>query len=656
MSDFSIDSASLAKNITSSNQQICDFSGLSKEYNSFKKKMQKTDFSNSSAFLEKELSLLSKLKDAAQREGRKEEIEKISQREQSIYKILANNRISSQISNVYYRPVSFSGKGVIENTPVYEDYIKQFKEIYEGIDGDENAKKIIIALGKKNLGATNIEYILKKCMDNEGVVSPEKARAVEMFASSDFENFIIPQLLEEFSVFSEKDDTDKINFDGCQRVCDFKKNGMDSVTSLKFTKFLSEGFANEEETKAQLLKMYDAGINHDLILKIMEALKIKDYETGLYKISNSSIQSLTRIKKALSLTRVNEKNERENPINKRGVQKFSFGDNIMIIKDGKITYVSPVEGESVYNLQQQYDNLVSEIEDNLLYEFTSKYKKDNGEIDKRFVRALIALRGQGNTYGQLMPLLELCTDENGNINKYILDTVGLLKNNGVLSEDIPILINSFETNLDGSFDEKDLKNTIDLTAAAISGEEIANLLSALHDNDDFKDFILYFAQVFNDKISVDELSKIVLNGGFDADENAIDILYNLFQNFSEQNIDINSAEFINYGEKIINAAKNIDNDYVDEDGAGIVSIMCRKKMSPEDIIEVLDICHDQNGIIDERLAEISWDMAAQNASSDEIIQIINFCKGNNQINYDMVEKIITLFDSGVTKEELSEYI
>ena len=79
-------------------------------------------------------------------------------------------------------------------------------------------------------------------------------------------------------------------------------------------------------------------------------------------------------------------------------------------------------------------------------------------------------------------------------------------------------------------------------------------------------------------------------------------------------------------------------------------------MSPEDIIEVLDICHDQNGIIDERLAEISWDMAAQNASSDEIIQIINFCKGNNQINYDMVEKIITLFDSGVTKEELSEYI
>ena len=109
MSDFSIDSASLAKNITSSNQQICDFSGLSKEYNSFKKKMQKTDFSNSSAFLEKELSLLSKLKDAAQREGRKEEIEKISQREQSIYKILANNRISSQISYVYYRPVSFSG-------------------------------------------------------------------------------------------------------------------------------------------------------------------------------------------------------------------------------------------------------------------------------------------------------------------------------------------------------------------------------------------------------------------------------------------------------------------------------------------------------------------------------------------------------------------
>ena len=105
MSNFSIKSASISKKESSSNIGNSEFFKLKKEYEKQKKKMQKTDFANSPVALEKELTLLAKLKELAEKEGLLSEVKNIEDREQSIYTKLANTPVTSN-GELYYSPLT----------------------------------------------------------------------------------------------------------------------------------------------------------------------------------------------------------------------------------------------------------------------------------------------------------------------------------------------------------------------------------------------------------------------------------------------------------------------------------------------------------------------------------------------------------------------
>lgn len=675
MSNFSIKSASISKKESSSNIGNSEFFKLKKEYEKQKRKMQKTDFANSPVALEKELTLLAKLKELAEKEGLLSEVKNIEDREQSIYTKLANTPVTSN-GELYYSPLTFKGGSssirkeklstdeetsgldnifYSQTEQMSDEFLEGFKSQHNDIPLDDNSEEIIRVLGKKNYGMSNTAYIVKKCIGDDGHTSLDKLCAVKLFADADMSSAIIPQLLEELVVSDDESSPEKIDIDACKKVCDFKHMGFEDIDSLHFTRYLNSNFENKETVVKNIIRLNKSGIGSDATLKILDSLRTYDSETGKDNISNSSIQSVLRIKKALLLARNNEKSERDNPINLLGVQKFSFGDDVMIVKDGKITYITPVEGESVYNLQQQYDEMVSKIEDNLLIDFVKKYKDENGEIDSKYVRTLIALRHYGVTYGQLLNMVDMCINKDGNIDKNTLEVIKELKSSGVLSDDIPLIMTAITKDNDGLYNKDDISNASMLTSRVTPGHVIATLLPDMNKNENLKDFVLDFSSVIEDKKYLIDLVNLVKDDKGNIDENAMDVIYNLAQNILRDDNPINMSDFLKYANNIIQAAINSGENKVNDEGAGIVAIMCQNFKSPEDIISALDACHDSKGNIDEKLSEVIWMMSLQKSDIDQMLDIIDACKREGYINYNLVDTIISFFNSGLPVEKILEF-
>lgn len=627
MPDFSI-KAKNADIQSRSSISKSSYSLLKKEYDSAMKKISQSDFSNSPAAMEKELTLLAKLKVEAEKEGLQDELKQIESRQQAIYTKLANNK-SSELSNVCYKPISF---GCSQCNPI--------------IDVELNNK-----LKGQGYSDSDISYVLKKCTDIDGNICPDKLEALDMFLDAGLSSAIIPQLLEEFEL-SEEESNSTIDLYACQNVCDYKFNGFDDYAALKYTKFLQNGFDDNQIVMNAATKMQKSGIAPDNGLKILDILKTKNPETGLFDVDRGAVQSLTRVRTILGATRENEAKERNNPINKLGVQTLKAGNNLIIIKDNKIVKVTDTSNESIYDLQAAYDELISGIEDELLCDFAEKYKNEDGEINTIYPRTLIALRRAGITYPMLMEMTQRCVDENGSVNKNEISNISILKEAGVLSEDIPTILDACNKKEDGTYDEADINNAVSLTGLLIRGDGIAKLLPSVNDNEDIKEFISFFAPLIDKDDNLVDLVSIVECEDGKIDSNAIDVIYSLAEKALEDDESLNISEFIAQAQDIVSAAKNADDTSVCDDAAGIVSIMLKHSKDLEDIKTVIENCRDENGKVDERLSEVVWDANLQDADMSQILKLVELCKFSKSINTYIADAVIKCFDKGFSVEKI----
>lgn len=107
----------------------------------------------------------------------------------------------------------------------------------------------------------------------------------------------------------------------------------------------------DENTKkiidADLQLMSGLGIDMDSSINLLDVIKCTDAQTGKNTINQDTFKKLADVKKILSTSRRNETDEYNSPINQIGVQKFSYGTNTIIFKNGKAAYISPVYERSV---------------------------------------------------------------------------------------------------------------------------------------------------------------------------------------------------------------------------------------------------------------------------------------------------------------------
>lgn len=657
MTDISIGKASEGL-IVSKKTQKSEFEVLKKEYNSFKKKAAKSDMANSPVMMEKEYDLLQKLSIAAKNETLENEQAWIDKRITEIQNSLAEQGQTLKLP-VYPMP-SFKGlstKNTAFNPNEDVDNLK-ILENYKKADGtiDENAQAIVTAFDSSIADGYSLSYLLKKCCDDDGAIPDDIAQAVSILAKASVKPVIIPQILE--SIVAENDSgKDVLNLSMCSKIADFKKADFDDFEALKLVRFLNSDFEDKASVETKILKMKKAGISTDSIIKILDSLAVKSKDTSLRTISDSAVKSVVSLKKALVSTRSNEKAERDNPINHLGVITIKFGNDVMIMKDNKVTYISPVEGESVHDLRKEYSEIISKIEDNLLLEYVKKYRDKNGEIDSKSLRIMSVLRNNGIPYDQLLSMTDFCLEENG-INAHKLNTITQIKSSGALGIDILPLLNVVEKEQDGSYSSEDIKNICALSSAVIGGKEVSALLPEVRGNENIKEFFVYFSQFFEDKSNLLKLLPLIKDEEGNIDENAMDVLYVLAHNFFVVAAEpMNEEQFVQNANDIVYAAMNEDEINVNDEGAGICSIMCQNGERYEDILFMLQQCKDSSGKINSKLSEILWELSVGKTQIQDIKSAIEFCKtADGDIDNMRADSLISLFEKGYPQDKVIDYI
>lgn len=657
MTDISIGKASEGL-IVSKKTQKSEFEVLKKEYNSFKKKAAKSDMANSPVMMEKEYDLLQKLSIAAKNETLENEQAWIDKRITEIQNSLAEQGQTLKLP-VYPMP-SFKGlstKNTAFNPNEDVDNLK-ILENYKKADGtiDENAQAIVTAFDSSIADGYSLSYLLKKCCDDDGAIPDDIAQAVSILAKASVKPVIIPQILE--SIVAENDSgKDVLNLSMCSKIADFKKADFDDFEALKLVRFLNSDFEDKASVETKILKMKKAGISTDSIIKILDSLAVKSTDTSLRTISDSAVKSVVSLKKALVSTRSNEKAERDNPINHLGVITIKFGNDVMIMKDNKVTYISPVEGESVHDLRKEYSEIISKIEDNLLLEYVKKYRDKNGEIDSKSLRIMSVLRNNGIPYDQLLSMTDFCLEENG-INAHKLNTITQIKSSGALGIDILPLLNVVEKEQDGSYSSEDIKNICALSSAVIGGKEVSALLPEVRGNENIKEFFVYFSQFFEDKSNLLKLLPLIKDEEGNIDENAMDVLYVLAHNFFVVAAEpMNEEQFVQNANDIVYAAMNEDEINVNDEGAGICSIMCQNGERYEDILFMLQQCKDSSGKINSKLSEILWELSVGKTQIQDIKSAIEFCKtADGDIDNMRADSLISLFEKGYPQDKVIDYI
>ena len=657
MTDISIGKASEGL-IVSKKTQKSEFEVLKKEYNSFKKKAAKSDMANSPVMMEKEYDLLQKLSIAAKNETLENEQAWIDKRITEIQNSLAEQGQTLKLP-VYPMP-SFKGlstKNTAFNPNEDVDNLK-ILENYKKADGtiDENAQAIVTAFDSSIADGYSLSYLLKKCCDDDGAIPDDIAQAVSILAKASVKPVIIPQILE--SIVAENDSgKDVLNLSMCSKIADFKKADFDDFEALKLVRFLNSDFEDKASVETKILKMKKAGISTDSIIKILDSLAVKSTDTSLRTISDSAVKSVVSLKKALVSTRSNEKAERDNPINHLGVITIKFGNDVMIMKDNKVTYISPVEGESVHDLRKEYSEIISKIEDNLLLEYVKKYRDKNGEIDSKSLRIMSVLRNNGIPYDQLLSMTDFCLEENG-INAHKLNTITQIKSSGALGIDILPLLNVVEKEQGGSYSSEDIKNICALSSAVIGGKEVSALLPEVRGNENIKEFFVYFSQFFEDKSNLLKLLPLIKDEEGNIDENAMDVLYVLAHNFFVVAAEpMNEEQFVQNANDIVYAAMNEDEINVNDEGAGICSIMCQNGERYEDILFMLQQCKDSSGKINSKLSEILWELSVGKTQIQDIKSAIEFCKtADGDIDNMRADSLISLFEKGYPQDKVIDYI
>ncbi len=632
MSDISVRNASISGKINNSGQNS-KYIKLRKAYEEFIEKYKKSDFANSPTIIAKELELLGELKAAAQQEDLQSEIKWI---EEKISKLQAYTKSEKEetAAPAYYQPLQSEKKSVQHNS---------------------NIQKVTEAFSNYEQNNYLLDYIINKSKDDTGNIPDNKAQAIIILAEAGVSMSFIPQILEDFKqaqlnnnkTLQKKpaDVTEQTDIEACKQIAEFKTAGIDDFSAIKFTKLLKGKFEDKNLIKTSVMNLFKAGISPDACIQIIQELAVPGEINGTAKISTAAIKSIISLKNSLVLTRKNEKKERENPISQIGISKFQFGDTIIIMKGQEVTYITPTEGETVHNIQKDYDELISKIEDSMLTEFISKYKTQEGEIPSEHMRLATALRRSGICYDQLLPMIDFCLNDEGTIDKQKLNVINSLKKAGALSKDIRAIMSSFEVDENGEYSKEDIKNACDLSKAVTGGNEVCALIPKIRGQELAKEFCVLLSSEISKKSVISDTLPLVRDNEGKYDINAMNILLSLANNIFAKNNNFNDKKFLEYAELILSAAKNKGEDKI-SDTADNMGIFLHFDKEPENFIKVLNLCKDKNGRIDDKLGEIVSKICIFVPSLIEIEKMIDFCKDQEgNISHEKADKLIETIDS-----------
>lgn len=659
MSDFQIGKSQQTGEIRFATGRTSDFTRLKTKYRDFKAKTEKTDFANAPVVMQEELDLLVQLKALAKKEKLPSEERWIAEREKSVKEKLTTTKINL-IANAYYAPVMRTGVSQVQKP---DDRLYELLNSCKNDNGllDPGAEKIFVSLQGKEDCLYHVKNILAKCKNEEaGCVDIEKAEAVSKLAGAGVPSARMCEHLDNFTYFDEEQGKDCINFALLDETVSFMSAGLSDLDAVKFAYFadyLNGNFADKDSVRKSLLKLHKAEVATPSVFKIMNALAVVNPDTGMKEISPNAVNAISMLKKSLFSTRDNENNERKNQINLLGVNVFKFEDKTIVSKDGKVTYMTPVEGENYKVTKERYEQLVASIEDDMLLEFASKYKDKNGEIDSKYVRVASQLRNIGLVYNGLFKVMESCINADGSINTEKLNTIKTIRESGALSDDVPMLVDACRIDEDGKYNPNDVQMVCDLTSYVIAGKEVCSLLDAMRESEDAKDIITLCLPYFSKNENYLRLIDLMKKPGGEFGENEMEMLYDLATiYFKDESAREHGDKFIDVAAQAMTFARAKDGT-ISDDSAGICAIMGKAGESISSIEEGIINCYGDDNRVDSRLAQILWDMYVQQASLPEVIEMINVCKSpDGKLDTDKADMIINLFASKYPKEKIAELV
>lgn len=631
-----------------------EYGKLKSNYQKLVQKNLKTDFANSPVLLQKEFDVLQELKSIATKKNLDAELVWIQERENQLISSLKKED-SALPSGVYYHPITFKASYDVANTvdiTVDKDLLTEYKEYKGDIDLDETEIADIISVFKQGRdSAYHIDYLLQKCVDDNGEFDKDKIDIIKTLAAFGVEASSIPEFLDDIDGLNNAE----VITSSLADVCSFKVNGLSDISAIMCARFLRNNFEDVAEVKTSMRKLFNIDVSPEMTVAVLDALKVRSPETGEYKIDKTAVDSLVSIKRAMSKTRDNEKQEAINPINLLGVRHFVFGDSIIVTKDGVVTYSSTLQDCDLSTKKQQYKDLISPTEDVLLNEFVLKYKKSNGTLDSGAVRGLLSLRNQGITYNELLNILELCTNEDGRINHSKIKNVETLKKAGALSKDIPSILESCSKNEDGSYDKNDVQIASELTSAVIGGKYVISFLPDARKSEAVKDFLIYFSEYFENKAHLNSMLEMIKDSDGNYEENAIYALYNLTEmmNYIDgSDFSIDKLKLV--ASDVLDVIKDTSSGKITDDAAGALSILSKcGKCSVDDIINIISKCKDENGDISEILTDIVWEACVQEASSEQLNKLLDVCrKEDGTINEQRAKGVSSVLDYKMPLEQI----
>lgn len=634
MTDFSIKNTSVNMGVNSSSSKDSDYDKLKKEYESFVAKASKSDLANAPVLIKDKLGLLAKLKEVALNLGLKDELEWIEEEQE---RLSSSDKDTSDLKAVPYYPVASSVSGTKKNSSDVEEMSKTIELCMKDNNGkiDENTLKIITAF--KEPDQYFIPYIVRHCRDLDGNVQPDSAKAIEMLAACGMKTSAISGRIE--SLLTEDSKGHKVvNLALCNQIFVAKSLGYDDEFAFQLGKLLNSGYSNYEGLLDSVEKLLKSNVSQESVLDIVNSLTYIDKTTGKKSINTSAVNSVVALKNVLVKTRANERNERLTPLGQKKAPKefLKLDDSIFYERsDGYIYNVHFDKDVTVDEAKKNYENAISQTEDDMLKEFIQKYKNgDDCSIDSKYSRIMSVLRTRGITNKALFALTDMSVNENGQIDKKTIDLINLLHAKGALSNDLTTIIPLIERDSEGNYKEDDINQVIDLTDAVLGEPQLSQLLPYVKTSDTVKSFILRAASVLNTDKHLVDLVDMTKSDGENIDDVALEIIDDLL--FSENN-DKTEYQFMTFIPHILEIARGSETTASDAAERICCSI---DFFSPDEVQSLLEICTDAKGNVDDKLSQAVYKLYHEGYGYNVIMDKIEACKNGSDIDYDKLSKMV----------------
>lgn len=532
-----------------------DFTRAKTQYYKYVQQIQQAGSFNYPATMETELTMLAELKKLAKKERLSSENDWISARQGEINTLITDFKVRD-LSNLYYLPPNTMQVENDENSK--KEVILNLLNSFKLADGsfDKSGELILNSFKEKNQPVSNIKKIISLAQKPDNSISPQVAEVVKTLNECNIPSSNQIDLLEEFTSYNNQNqdiDIDHKAFESVKKLSGFN---LSSGQVINLAKFLKSDFEDENLVFSQIPKLLEAEISPDTVSALLNELSVKNSE-GKVVVSPESVNSVIALKKSLVKFRDNEVNERNCPINQIGIDVIEYNKNdFFIMKDGKVIYSKPVEGENPQIVEENYMQMVETLENDFLLDFVKNYKENSGFLNSNALRLFSALRKSGIVYNQLLPLIDFCI-EKGEINQNKLKCISEIKSSGALSSDIINLLNSLPVDENGDYDKSSLVDVCDLSSAVIDANNVIKLLPLVHSNPELKTFFAEFSSFFSDKSNLTRMADILKDKNSQIASETLNAASALRKNF-ELNYSANDSEkaFLNALADIINLTKH----------------------------------------------------------------------------------------------------